>query len=209
MLLGQLLLTVALVAAEPAAPATLDLPAPQKTGGMPIMEALSKRATARAFATQDLSPQQLSNVLWAAFGVNRPDGKRTAPSAMDFQETDIYVLMKQGAYVYDAKAHRLTQVLAEDIRTLGGVQPFVKDAPVTLVFVVDPERMGRGTAAEKDSYASFDVGFISQNVYLYCASEGLATGVRAYVDRDALAKRLSLRPDQKIIAAQSVGYPAK
>jgi nitroreductase len=209
MLLGQLLLVAALAAAEPTAPATLELPAPQKTGGMPVMEALAKRATARAFAQQDLSPQQLSSLLWAAFGINRPDGKRTAPSAMNFQETDVYVLTKQGAYVYDAKANRLTQVLAEDIRALGGSQPFVKDAPVTLVFVADLARMNKSAASERDSYAAFDTGFISQNVYLYCASEGLATGVRAWVDRDTLGKRLNLRPDQKIIAAQSVGYPAK
>jgi nitroreductase len=190
------------------APATLDLPAPQKTGGLPVMEALSKRATARAFDTQDLSTQQLSNLLWSAFGLNRPDGKRTAPSAMNFQETDVYVLLKQGAYVYDAKANRLTQVLTEDIRALGGKQDFVKDAPLTLVFVADFAKMGN-SGLEKPSTASIDVGFISQNVYLYCASEGLATGVRLMVDRDALGKRLGLRPDQHIIAAQSVGYPKK
>jgi nitroreductase len=188
-------------------PSAIDLPAPQKTGGMPVMEALSKRVTSRAFNGQDLSMQQLSNLLWAAFGVNRPDGKRTAPSAMNFQETDVYVLLKQGAFVYDAKADRLNQVLGEDIRALGGVQDFVKDAPVTLVYIVDLAKMRSGL--DKDTTASIDVGFISQNVYLYCASEGLATGVRLMVDRDALGKRLNLRADQKIIAAQSVGYPKK
>ena len=153
--------------------------------------------------------QQISSLLWAAFGVNRADGKRTAPSAMDHQETDIYVLLKQGAYVYDAKANRLTQVLAEDIRALGGKQDFVKDAPLTLVYVADLAKMGNGNAAEKESTASIDVGFIAQNVYLYCASESLATGVRGWVDHDALGKRLGLRVDQRIIAAQSVGYPKK
>jgi nitroreductase len=197
------------LAAGTSTPTALDLPAPQKTGGMPVMEALSKRATARAFDSQDLSTQQLSNVLWAAFGVNRPDGKRTAPSAMDHQETDVYVLLKQGAYVYDAKANRLAPVLAEDIRALGGKQDFVKDAPLTLVFIADLAKMGNGNVAEKESMASIDVGFIAQNVYLYCASEGLATGVRMWVDHDALGKRLGLRPDQHIIAAQSVGYPKK
>jgi SagB-type dehydrogenase family enzyme len=202
------LFAAALAAGETSAPTTLDLPAPHKTGGMPVMEALSKRATARAFDSQDLSTQQLSNLLWAAFGVNRPDGKRTAPSAMNFQETDIYVLLKQGAYVYDAKANRLTQVLAEDIRALGGKQDFVKDAPVTLVFVADFAKMGKG-GLEQHATASIDVGFISQNVYLYCASEGLATGVRLWVDQEALGKRLGLRPDQHVIAAQSVGYQKK
>jgi nitroreductase len=202
------LFAAALAAGETNAPTTLDLPAPQKTGGLPVMEALSKRATARAFDTQDLSTQQLSNLLWSAFGLNRPDGKRTAPSAMNFQETDVYVLLKQGAYVYDAKANRLTQVLTEDIRALGGKQDFVKDAPLTLVFVADFAKMGN-SGLEKPSTASIDVGFISQNVYLYCASEGLATGVRLWVDQDALGKRLGLRADQHIIAAQSVGYPKK
>ena len=104
---------------------SIDLPAPQKTGGMPLMEALAKRSTARAFDSKELSPPQLSSLLWAAFGINRPDGKRTAPSAMNFQETDIYVLLKQGAYVYSAKSNKLDLVVAEDIRALGGTQAFV------------------------------------------------------------------------------------
>jgi len=207
MRLALWLFAATLATGTPTTPSAVDLPAPQKSGGMPVMEALSKRATARAFDSQDLSPQQLSNLLWAAFGVNRPDGKRTAPSAMNFQETDVYVLLKQGAYVYDAKANRLMPALAEDVRALGGVQEFVKDAPVTLVFVADLAKMRGGL--DKDATASIDVGFISQNVYLYCASEGLATGVRLMVDRDALGKRLGLRADQHIIAAQSVGYPKK
>jgi nitroreductase len=203
------LFAAALTVGEQTVPMTLDLPAAQKAGGMPLMETLAKRATARAFAPQELSMQQISNLLWAAFGVNRPDGKRTAPSAMNFQEIDVYVLLQRGAYVYDAKGNRLTQVLSEDIRVLGGTQSFVRDAPVTLVFVADLARMSGGANLEKDPIAAFDTGFISQNVYLYCASEGLATGVRAWVDRDALGKRLGLRPDQKIVAAQSVGFPKK
>src|ERR1039457_4099054 len=103
---------------------SIDLPAPQKTGGMPLMDALAKRSTARAFDSIELSPQQLSSLLWAAFGINRPDGKRTAPSARNFQETDIYVLLKSGAYVYNAKSNKLDLVVAEDIRALGGTQAF-------------------------------------------------------------------------------------
>jgi SagB-type dehydrogenase family enzyme len=186
---------------------SIDLPAPQKSGGMPLMEALAKRSTARAFDTKEISMQQLSNLLWAAFGVNRPDGKHTAPSARNFQETDIYVLIKQGAYVYDAKNNRLDQVLAEDIRNLGGSQAFVKDAPVTLIFVADLAKMGSGDNEGKKNTANIDVGYISQNVYLYCASEGLATGARGSVDRSALGPKLNLRSDQTIILAQSVGYP--
>jgi len=186
---------------------SVELPAPQKSGGMPLMEALAKRSTARAFATNELSPQQISSLLWSAFGINRPDGKRTAPSASDHQETDVYVLLKSGAYVYSAASNRLDRVVAEDIRALGGTQAFVKDAPVTLVFVADLAKMGTGTAVNKTNNANIDVGYISQNVYLFCASEGLATGARGMVDRATLGPRLKLRPDQIIILAQSVGYP--
>jgi nitroreductase len=183
---------------------SIALPPPQKTGGMPLMEALSKRATGRSFATNDLSPQQISSLLWAAFGINRPDGRRTAPSAMNFQETDIYILLKSGAYVYSAASNQLNQVVADDIRALGGTQSFVKDAPVTLVFVADLAKCGNNEGGRNT--ANVDVGYISQNVYLFCASEGLATGARGSVDRKALGEKLKLRPDQLIVLGQSVGY---
>jgi len=198
-----------LAAAGAIAQAPVELPSPRTTGGMPLMEALAKRATSRAFDTRDLPADQLSSLLWAGFGVNRPDGKRTAPSSMNKQEMEIYVLLKSGAYVYDAAKHRLAPVLAEDIRALGGRQEFVKDAPVTLVYVADLAKMQDAPAAQKSETAAIDTGFISQNVYLYCASEGLATGVRAWVDTETLAKRLSLRADQRITAAQSVGWPKR
>jgi nitroreductase len=185
---------------------SIQLPPPQKTGGMLLMEALAKRSTSRAFATNELSSQQISSLLWAAFGINRPDGKRTAPSAMNFQETDIYVLLKSGAYVYSAASNQLSQVVAEDIRALGGIQTFVKDAPVTLVFVADLAKSGGNNEGNRN-FASIDAGYISQNVYLFCASEGLATGARALVDQKALGEKLKLRPDQLIVLAQSVGYP--
>ena len=185
---------------------SIELPPPQKTGGMPLMEALSKRATSRAFATNDLSNQQVSTLLWAAFGINRPDGKRTAPSANNKQETDIYVLLKSGAYVYSAVSNRLDPVLMEDIRALGGTQAFAKDAPVTLVFVADLAKRGGNSEGARNT-ANIDVGYISQNVYLYCASEGLVTGARGSIDRAVLGTKLKLRPDQLIVLAQSVGYP--
>jgi nitroreductase len=182
------------------------LPAPQKTGGMPLMEALAKRSTSRAFATNELSLQQISSLLWAAFGINRPDGKRTAPSAMNRQEAEIYVLLKQGVYTYSAVSNQLDLIAAEDVRALGGTQSFVKDAPLTLVFVADLAKTG-GANESSRNYAYADAGYISQNVYLFCASEGLATGVRASIDRTPLGQKLKLRPDQMIVLAQSVGYP--
>jgi SagB-type dehydrogenase family enzyme len=186
---------------------TIILPPAQKSGGMPLMDALSKRSTARAFDTTSLSLQQISDLLWSAFGINRLDGKRTAPSARNFQETDIYVLLKKGAYTYDAKNNQLIQVLNSDIRNLGGTQDFVKDAPVTLIFISNLSKMGEGKAEDKLSTASIDVGYISQNVYLYCASAGLVTGARGSVDKNALGSKLSLRTDQQIILGQSVGFP--
>jgi SagB-type dehydrogenase family enzyme len=187
----------------------ISLVAPQMEGGKPLMQALKERATARAFSPEKLPDQILSNLLWAAFGVNRPDGRRTAPSASNWQEVDIYVVAANGAFVYEAKSHSLTPVASEDLRALAGTQAFAKEAPVTLFFVADYARMGKATQERKDFLAPADTGYISQNVYLFCASEGLATGVRVSIDLPALAKALKLRPDQKIILAQSVGYPKK
>ena len=187
----------------------IELPVPQKAGGMPLMEALAKRSTSREFDTRELSTQQLSSLLWASFGINRPDGKRTAPSANDKRATDVYVLLKQGAYLYDAKANQLLLVLPEDIRKLGATQDFATNAPVTLVFVADLARMADASAEAKRDMANVNVGYISQNAYLYCASEDLATGARASLDRKALARKMNLRPEQYVVLAQSVGYPKR
>jgi len=186
---------------------TLQLPPPQTDGGRPLMQVLKERKSTREFGPGTLSPQTLSNLLWAAFGINRPDGRRTAPSAMNWQEVSIYVATPEGVYVYDAKANALTAVLAGDFRAATGTQPFVKDAAVNLIYISDLSTAS--DAAEAEMYTAADVGFIAQNVYLYCASEGLVTVVRATIDRPALAKTLNLRPQQKIILAQSVGYPKK
>jgi len=201
------LLCLGAAAADPLKPVFLS--PPQTTGGRPLMQVLKDRSTSRSFRSEKLSPQMLSNLLWAAFGVNRPEsGHRTAPSAMDRQEIDI-VAMAEGLYVYEAKTHVLQPVLAGDIRAMTGRQPFVSDAPVNLVYVADLGRMGRSSKEEQDLYSAADTGFISENVYLFCASEGLATVVRGSVDREALAKAMRLRQDQKIILAQTVGYPKR
>jgi SagB-type dehydrogenase family enzyme len=188
----------------------LILPAPQTNGGKPLMQALKDRHSTREFSPEKLAPQVLANLLWAAFGINRPDtGKRTAPSAMNWQEIDVYVASAEGLYVYDAKGNKLDPVLAEDVRGATGMQPFVKDAPVDLVYVADLAKTGTSSTEDKNLYTAADAGFIAQNVYLFCASEGLAVVVRGGVDRAALAKVMKLRPDQKILLAQTVGYPKK
>lgn len=187
--------------------APIQLPEPQIQGGKPLMEALRDRQSMRSFRPDDLPLQTLSNLLWAGFGVNRPDGRRTAPSAVNWQEVDIYVTTREGAYLYNAQANRLEPVRAGDLRALTGTSSWVASAPLNLVFVADLAKITRESPEEKNFYSAIDTGFISQNVYLFCASEGLATVVRAQVNRDALAEALGLRPDQKIIVAQTVGYP--
>ena len=181
------------------------LPPPQTEGGKPLMQALRERKSSREFSSDKLPPQVLSNLLWAAWGLNREDGRRTAPSARNRQEIDVYVALAEGMFLYNAKDHRLDPVAKEDLRAATGTQPFVGQAPVNLVFVADQAKLG----GPDDATASADTGFISQNVYLYCASEGLATVVRGMVPRDTLAKAMKLRPDQKITLAQTVGYPRK
>jgi SagB-type dehydrogenase family enzyme len=186
----------------------IKLPAPRTSGGKPLMQALKDRHSTREFSDRELPPDVLSNLLWAAFGINRPKtGGRTAPSAHDWEEIDVYVAAAKGLYVYEPREHVLTEILAQDVRAKTGVQPFVGEAPVNLVYVADLSRMTEATPEDKAWYSGPDAGFVAQNVYLFCASEGLAVVVRGMVDRPALAKLLSLTSDQKIILAQSVGYP--
>ena len=188
----------------------ISLPAPDTAGGKPLMQALKNRQSAREFSTDKLSLATLSNLLWAAWGINRPDsGKRTAPSASNREEIEIYVATADGLYLYEAKEHRLQPILAADLRAQTGTQTYVGTAPLNLVYVADFDKMGSESSEDKIFYSACDTGFIAQNVYLFSASEGLATVVRGSVDRSALAKAMHLRPEQHITLAQSVGYPAK
>ena len=196
-------------AAEPLKP--LVLPAPQMDKGRPLMQVLKDRQSRRDISPdKKLSLQELSNLLWAACGINRPDsGKRTAPTASNRQEIDVYVATAEGVFLYEVKGHKLEPVLQEDVRKTAGKQAFVQTAPVVLIFVADEARMGSRSASDKVFYAATDTGFVSQNVYLYCASEGLATVVIGMVDKPALAAKMKLRPEQKVVLTQPVGYPAQ
>ena len=181
---------------------------PNLNSGKSLMQSLQARKSSRDFSAKKLPVEVLSNLLWAACGINRQEsGKRTAPSAVNWQEIDVYVAMADGLYLYNAKEHFLKPVIKQDIRELTGKQKFVKDAPVNLIYIADYSRMGHGNAEEKNSYSAADAAFIAQNVYLYCASEGLATVVRGLIDRDVLAKAMRLRDSQKVIFSQTVGYP--
>jgi len=189
--------------------ADILLPPPAQRGGLPLMDALIRRHSTREFGAMELPPAVLSNLLWAAFGINRTlTHGRTAPSAHDWEEIDVYAAMASGLYLYDAKAHLLKRVGDRDLRAQTGIQAFVAGAPLNLIYVADLSRMKEASAEERQWYAGPDAGFIAQNVYLFCASEGLATVVRGLVDRPALAKAMALAPDQRIVLAQSVGYPA-
>ena len=188
----------------------IQLVKPDRNGGIPLMSALNKRNSSRSFSEKKLSDQVLSNILWAAYGINRVEsGKRTAPSAMDKQEIDIYAAMESGLYKYNASGHSLELISAKDVRSLTGQQGFVKKAPLNLIFVADMSKVAGGTTEEKLLYAGADTGFIGENVYLYCASEGLGTVIRAYIDKNALGKAMNLKENQMIILSQTVGYPGK
>lgn len=189
------------------ATATIALPAAERHGGMPLMDALAARRSAREFAGTALSPSVLANLLWAAYGVNRPDGGRTAPSAINAQEVDVYVALPDGAYLYDAAHHRLTLVAAVDLRRVTGYQDFVDDAPLDLVYVADHTRMRLVPASQREAYAYVAAGAITQNVYLFAAANGLSTVIRAWIDRDAIAEALGVTPDQQVLLSQTVGYP--
>jgi nitroreductase len=186
----------------------IQLPTPQMEGGKPLMLALKERMTIRTFGEGKLPMQTLSNLLWAAFGINRPDGRRTAPSAKNWQEIDIYVATPDGLFLWDAQKNVLNPIGAKDVRAMTGIQTYIKDASVNLVYVADYSKVSGG-GMDQNVLVGADTGLIAENVYLFCASEGLATVVRASIDRDALAKELKLKPEQKIILAQSVGYPKK
>jgi len=184
----------------------IALPAPETSGGMPLMEALAKRQSRREFARTPLPLPLLSNLLWAAYGRNRPEG-RTAPSALDVQEIDLYVALPSGAYYYDAATHRLNLVADADLRRITGYQDFVDDAPLDLVFVADHARMGLVPVEQRESFASVAAGAICQNIYLFAAANNLATVIRAWIDREALARALGTSHDQQVLLSQTVGYP--
>ena len=181
----------------------IKLPSPQKQGGEPLLQVLSKRASTRDFDTQkNIDSQTLSNLLWAAWGYNRED-KRTAPSAMNRQEISLHIVTAQGVYLYDAKQNKLAEIAKGDFRENAGMQPFVHTAPLNIIFTADLEK------APGNDMMFVDCGFISQNIYLYCASVGLGTVVRGSFNGDELAKILKLNEKQKVVLTQTVGYPAK
>jgi nitroreductase len=183
------------------------LPPPRQEGGMPLLSALKLRRSIREYSERPLPPQLLSDLLWAAFGVNRPSGDRTAPYWRHIMVIDIYAAMADGVWLYDPKTHALLPYMSDDIRAATGRQDFCATAPLNLVYVAHGERMFDVAAEDRRLYASVDTGFIGQNVYLFCASEGLATVFRGAVDYAKLARAMELPEQQFVTFAQTVGYP--
>lgn len=185
------------------------LPAPQIGAGLPLMEALARRKSTRDYSRDEIPVQVLSDLLWAGFGVNRPgSGQRTAPSAHNVQDITIYVATAGGLFRYDAKAHSLIPVLPDDLRPATTVQgqANVAEAPVQLIYVSDYLRMS-SSEEEKRQWSWAHTGLIAQNVYLYCASAGMASVVRSSFDRRGLEERMGLESTEHVTLIQAVGYP--
>lgn len=183
----------------------INLPPPQMQGGLPLMEALAARHSDRDYTTDKLDDQQLSDLLWAACGINRPaDGKRTVPSSHNKQEIDVYVALADGLFRYDHKAHTLIRILGEDIRMQTGKQDFVGVAAVSLIYVADYSRI-EDKPETRQMTTGIDAGVMVQNVYLYCASAGLGSVVRAWFDREVLTKAMQLKDNQEVVVCQTVG----
>ncbi|MGE5279123.1 MAG: SagB/ThcOx family dehydrogenase [Deltaproteobacteria bacterium] len=193
--------------ASAADPDEITFPAVRTESGRSLMHALADRRSTRAFSPKELASEVLGDLLWAADGVNRRDsGRRTAPSARNMQEIEIYAATARGLYLYDPAGHRLVRVLAEDIRPAVSREGFAQNAPVTLIYVADHRKMTGTTVDEKEFYGATDAAFISQNVYLYCASEGLATVVLGSFNRLDLTRAMRLDAAETVVLAQPVGY---
>jgi SagB-type dehydrogenase family enzyme len=185
----------------------IQLPDPADKGGMPLFEALNKRQSTRSFSEKPLDMQTLSNLLWAANGFNRRDAqKRTAPTSRNKQEMEVYVALKEGLYFYDAWNNKLVLKIAEDVRAATGLQDFVADAPVNLIYVANMEKVEDPESDNQYRASHINTGFIAQNVYLFCASEGLVTVARAWLDHEVLSEAMQINPLQKVILCQTVGY---
>jgi len=188
-------------------PSTISLRAPARSEGKLLMQALQERQSAQGFTDREIPFQTLSDLFWAAFGINRPEsGKRTAPSASNRQEIEVYGVFPQGIYRYDAKAHALVLVAAGDHRALSG-RGEAAQAALDLLYIADTAKTGPGEKPGSANTASYvNVGFIAQNVYLYCASAGLGTRVRGGWDQKKLAEVMNLPPTMVVVLGQTVGY---
>ena len=194
-----------LLAMTACAQETIQLPRPnQGATNVTLMDALASRHSVRSFSSKALSLEQLSLLLWAADGINREDGRLTAPTAMNRQDIQLYVCRQDGAYLYHAKENSLERITTKDLRpsVAGDRQPFAKEAPISLLIVSDQRKFGR----DSRDYGCMDAGYVSQNIYLAAAAMGLGTVARAMMDRDEIVQALGLVPEQLLLLNHPVGY---
>lgn len=187
----------------------IELPSADREGGIPLMKALNERQSTREFSEKEVSLQDLSDLCWAAWGFNRKD-KRTAPSSMNKQEMDLYVILAKGAYLYNASEHRLDLIKKEDLRSYCGKQDFVAKAPVNFIYVANLEKAGIKSSEEITAVKMYpshaNSAFMAENVYLVSASKGLGCVVRAWIETDKLETILELNKLQKVIIGQTIGH---
>jgi len=188
--------------------ADIPLPAANEFSDVSLKKALALRKSGREYAGKELPLPMLSALLWSADGINRADGKRTAPTGLNVQDIDIYVILSSGVYLYDAKENLLKEIQQGDFREAAGKQPFVQTAPVNLVYVQNLDKAMKGDETTKARHGGIHTGAIMQNVYLFCAANGLACVARDYVDRPVLIRTLRLKESQRIMLAHTVGFPA-
>lgn len=207
-LLTAIMVALSLSAVSAQTLETIKLLAPALNPDKPLMQALKDRQSRREYADKPLTPQDLSNILWCANGINRPEsGKRTSPSAKNTQDIDIYAVMKDGVYLYDAPKHELTLIASGDQTLAAGTQPYVASAPLNLIYVSDLAKFDfMKDREDKLVAASVDAGHCSQNVYLYGAAANLSVVTRMSVQKEMMAGILKLRPQQVIVIGQTVGY---
>lgn len=188
----------------------IQLPAPKMHGGDSLMNCLKNRATKREYSNKELSLQMLSDLLWAANGINRPEEKkRTAPTARNWQDIDLYVVLHSGIYLWDDSSYQLKLIKSGDYMKETGKQNFVEEAPLNIIIVSNTSKMDGVAKDQIMLYAGLHAGYISQNLYLFCASEGLNTVARHYIDIEKISKTLGLKADQLVVLAQTVGFPAE
>ena len=204
-----LALLLSLYAFHPAETMSQNIPLPpaDKSNPTTLMQALEQRHTGREFSPTPIGLQQLSDILWCANGVNRDNGRRTAPSAINCQEIEIYAFMEEGVYQYLPEKHLLKIVKKGDYRDKAAMQPFAKKAPLLLIFVANYDKMERMDENGKTFYGATDAGFVSQNVYLYCAAANLECVVLGSIQRDEIAKLIPFKG--KAILGQAIGFAAE
>ncbi|MEG0837703.1 MAG: nitroreductase family protein [Akkermansia sp.] len=201
--------TCALLSCLVAFAGDIELPAPVTQGGKPLLDTLKERKSERKFSARELTSSELSNLLWAADGITRPDGRRTAPTARNAQEIELYVVLKDAVYLFDYVNNKLKLVLQGDIRPIIGNQPFVTKAPVNILMVLNYDKINwMPNRADKKLYGAVDSGFIDQNIYLYCTSVGMSSVFRAAgLQREEIRKKLNLPESYEVLYAHTVGFP--